>query len=148
MQFQIPQFIEIEDKIFGPFTLKQFIYLIGGAGGAFIAYSLIPSFYIALFPMAGIAGLALMLAFRRINNRPFSTILESGFKFYTKKKLYLWRKEDKRQDKRQRIDLEKKEVNSSPIPSVSENRLENISWNLDVNTGDGAEEKELSNIEI
>ena len=36
MQFQVPQFIEIEDKIIGPFTVKQFIYLVGGAGMDFI----------------------------------------------------------------------------------------------------------------
>ena len=42
MHFQTPQFIEIEDKIFGPLTLKQFIYLAGAAGLSFTAYSLLP----------------------------------------------------------------------------------------------------------
>src|SRR3989338_737591 len=28
MQFQVPQFIEVEDKIFGPLTLKQFFYVL------------------------------------------------------------------------------------------------------------------------
>ena len=32
MEYQVPQFIEVEDKIFGPFTLKQFIYVAGGVG--------------------------------------------------------------------------------------------------------------------
>jgi len=32
MRFEVPQFIEVEDKIFGPFTWKQFIYLMGGEG--------------------------------------------------------------------------------------------------------------------
>ncbi|TSC80302.1 MAG: hypothetical protein G01um101429_152 [Parcubacteria group bacterium Gr01-1014_29] len=31
-QFQVPQFIEVEDKIFGPLTTKQFFYLLGGGG--------------------------------------------------------------------------------------------------------------------
>ncbi|MFM2424198.1 MAG: hypothetical protein RLZZ70_589, partial [Candidatus Parcubacteria bacterium] len=30
MQFEVPQFIEIEDKIFGPLTWKQFLYVGGG----------------------------------------------------------------------------------------------------------------------
>lgn len=30
MQFQVPQFIEVEDKIFGPLTFKQFVYIAGG----------------------------------------------------------------------------------------------------------------------
>ncbi len=32
MRFEVPQFIDVEDKIFGPFTFKQFLYLAGGAG--------------------------------------------------------------------------------------------------------------------
>ena len=38
MRFQVPQFIEIEDKIFGPLTIKQFIYIAGGAGLCFILF--------------------------------------------------------------------------------------------------------------
>ena len=33
MQFQVPQFIETEDKVVGPLTLRQFMY-IAGAGAA------------------------------------------------------------------------------------------------------------------
>jgi hypothetical protein len=29
MEYQVPQFIEVEDKIFGPLTWKQFIYWVG-----------------------------------------------------------------------------------------------------------------------
>ena len=36
MRFQVPQFIEIEDKIIGPLTIKQFIYIAGGAGMCFV----------------------------------------------------------------------------------------------------------------
>ena len=44
MQFQVPQFIEIEDKIFGPLTFKQFIYLAGGGGLCFLLYTILPFF--------------------------------------------------------------------------------------------------------
>ena len=42
MQFQVPQFIEIEDKIFGPLTFKQFIYLAGGVGASIVLWLYIP----------------------------------------------------------------------------------------------------------
>ena len=42
MRFQVPQFIEVEDKIFGPFTLKQFIYMAGGCGLSFVTYEFLP----------------------------------------------------------------------------------------------------------
>ena len=47
MQYQLPQFIDIEDKIVGPLTFKQFIYIAGGAGICFIAYRLLP-FWVAV----------------------------------------------------------------------------------------------------
>ena len=42
MRFQVPQFIEVEDKIFGPLTLKQFIYVFGGGGLCFVFYTFLP----------------------------------------------------------------------------------------------------------
>jgi hypothetical protein len=48
MRFQVPQFIEVEDKIFGPLTVKQFIYLAGGAGLVFILYHFLPT-WISIF---------------------------------------------------------------------------------------------------
>ena len=42
MRFQVPQFIEVEDKIFGPLTLKQFLYTAGGAAVGFIIWSIFP----------------------------------------------------------------------------------------------------------
>ena len=38
MQFKVPQFLDIEDKIFGPFTFREFIYLAGAAGLCFVFY--------------------------------------------------------------------------------------------------------------
>ena len=47
MRFEVPQFIEIEDKIFGPFTWKQFVYLAGGVGlAAVIFFSLCHLWYL------------------------------------------------------------------------------------------------------
>jgi len=91
MRFEVPQFIEIEDKIFGPFTWKQFIYLIGGVGFAVVLFITTP-FYI--FILAGIpfAGLGALLAFYPVNNRPFSTFLEAAFDYYSRTKAYRWQK--------------------------------------------------------
>jgi len=42
MRFKVPQFIDIEDKIFGPFSFKQFVYLAGGAGLCYIFFKTLP----------------------------------------------------------------------------------------------------------
>lgn len=91
MRFEVPQFIEIEDKIIGPFTWKQFVYLAGGIGVAIVFFITFPIVIFVLFglPLAILAGL---LAFYPINNRPFSIFLESMVNYYQRTRLYYWRK--------------------------------------------------------
>ena len=93
MRFEVPQFIEIEDKIIGPLTWKQFVYLAGGGGILLILYYVINSF--AIFVLLGLplGALSASLAFQRVNNRPFSIFLESSINYFTKSKLYLWKKD-------------------------------------------------------
>jgi hypothetical protein len=93
MQFEVPQFIEIEDKIFGPLSWRQFLYLGGGIGAAVAMFLKLP---FILFVLLGIpvALLSAALAFYPINNRPFSFFLEAMVNYMTKKRLYLWRKQD------------------------------------------------------
>lgn len=93
MRFEVPQFIEIEDKIVGPLTWRQFVYLAGGAGILAILYLSLPFIFFALFGLP-LGLLAASLAFHRVNNRPFSIFLESCINYFTKSKLYLWRKEE------------------------------------------------------
>lgn len=91
MRFEVPQFIEIEDKIFGPFTWRQFVYLAGGAGIGVVTFFTLPIFFFALFGLP-IAALGFLLAFYPINNRPFSVFLESIYRFYGNSRIYHWRK--------------------------------------------------------
>ena len=51
MRFQVPQFIEVEDKIFGPFTFKQFIYIAGGIGVAGVLFTFLPKFIALLIAL-------------------------------------------------------------------------------------------------
>ena len=92
MRFEVPQFIEVEDKIVGPLTWKQFIYLAGGGGLVVALYLNLPFLLFALFgiPIGAFAG---FLAFHKVNNRPFSIFLESAINYLRKSKLYLWRKD-------------------------------------------------------
>lgn len=91
MRFEVPQFIEVEDKIFGPFTWKQFVYLAGGAGAAIILYILLP-FFVFLILATPIIAFAAGLAFFPVNNRPLSVFIESMFQYFMSARLYLWEK--------------------------------------------------------
>jgi hypothetical protein len=93
MRFEVPQFIEVEDKIFGPLTWRQFLYLGGGLGMAVVLFLRLPFifFVISGIPLALLAG---ALAFYPVNNRPFSYFLEALVNYFSGKRLYLWRKEE------------------------------------------------------
>lgn len=91
MRFEVPQFIEIEDKIFGPFTWKQFVYLAGGIGLSGVMFFTLPIIFFILFGIP-LAALAALLAFYPVNNRPFSSFLESVVFFYNNNRVYHWRK--------------------------------------------------------
>lgn len=90
MRFEVPQFIEIEDKIFGPLTWRQFLYLGGGIGMAVVMFFYLNLFLFILFgiPLALLAG---ALAFYPVNNRPFSFFLEAIVNYVKGQRLYLWR---------------------------------------------------------
>lgn len=99
MRFEVPQFIEIEDKIFGPLTWRQFVYLGGGLGICFVTMFILPSvlpsfisWFVILFIGIPLALLAGALAFYPINNRPFSYFLEAVWTYFTSSRLYLWKR--------------------------------------------------------
>ena len=91
MRFEVPQYIDIEDKIIGPLTWKQFIYISGGLGAMVVCFFWLP---FILFMLVGIpiGALFAALAFYPINNRPFSIFLESVWKYFTNYRLYLWKR--------------------------------------------------------
>lgn len=87
--FQVPQFIETEDKIVGPLTLRQFLYLavagaISGAG-----YLMFNTFLAVLltFVFMGLGGI---LAFGKVNGRTMPVFLKAAFSYIWNRKLYIF----------------------------------------------------------
>ncbi len=131
MRFQVPQFIEMEDKIFGPLTFKQFIYLVGGGGGVFILYALLPLF-LAIILGIPVAVFSLALAFYKVNDQPFIKVVENAFYYFTSSKLYLWKKKETMISPV--LTAEKTEESPSPMymPRLTKNKLEDLAWSLDI----------------
>lgn len=132
MRYEIPQFIDIEDKIFGPLTFKQFIYLLGGGAICYICYTLLP-FSVALFIIIPIGLLSAALAFYKHNTRPFIEVLQNFFSYLFKSKSYLW----KRVPTKETISLSKNDSSrvSSQIlyePVNLDRRITDLSKNLDL----------------
>ncbi|MDB5259924.1 MAG: seg [Candidatus Nomurabacteria bacterium] len=134
MQFRVPQFIDVEDKVIGPFTLKQFGYLLGAGGFSFLIWTFIPIKTIAVIVIIPVAGLFLALAFVKVNNRTFGEILESAFSYYTGVKIYTWKQPDgKNQKIEEHIDKVVTDTTKEILLSKAKrDKLHDISLGLDV----------------
>lgn len=132
MQFRVPQFIEVEDKLFGPLTFRQFLYLIGCAALAFVIWTLIPIKFIALLLALPVLAFGVALAFVQINNKPFLFTLEAAFNYYIKSKLYIWKKVPKIGNVEKVEEEEEVSTSSLFVPRLSESKLKELSWGLDV----------------
>lgn len=131
MQFQVPQFIEVEDKIFGPLTFKQFIYIAGGAGAAYLLWRALPLFVAAPL-ILGIGGLAAALAFFQYNSRPFILAIEHAFFYFIKTKLYLWSNESKPKKSTAQAPIQIASASNIYVPKLSESKLHELAWSLDI----------------
>ncbi len=134
MRYQVPQFIEVEDKIFGPFTFRQFAYLAGGAGAAFLCYRLLPTL-IGIVVAIPFACFGLALAFYKVNSRPFIDVLQSAFEYIVKSRLYIWKKVDKKPKTQEEMDEKAVQsfMPSSAVPKLSDSKLKELTWSLDIN---------------
>lgn len=95
MRFQVPQFVDIEDKIIGPFTLRQFLTYVVAAMllVPVYIYSDLSLFITISLPVLGVAA---VFAHLKIYGRTFSQVTFSAFSYLSKGQLYVWRrKKDK-----------------------------------------------------
>ncbi len=130
MQYQVPQFIEIEDKIFGQLTLKQFIYVVGGCALGFITYEILP-IYLALLVGLPIVAFGFALAFYKPDgHRPFIVYVENAIKYTLGSKLYIWKKGQKQVVKKESVADATKA--SLYIPKLSDSKLKELTWSLDI----------------
>ena len=131
MQFQVPQFIEVEDRIFGPFTFRQFVYMTGGAGSAYLLYRLLP-IWVAPPLVGGVVAFAAALAFYEYNGRPFILAIEAGFHFIRKPKLYLWSNKQSKVNTNSLKAVVAQNQSDIYVPKLSESKLHELAWSLDI----------------
>jgi len=140
MQFKVPQFLDIEDKIFGPFTFREFVYLAGGAGLCFMLYKLL-GLVLGAIPILIMAGFSLALTFYKPNNKPFINMIESGFKYLTQNKLYIWKKTNKTSPPAPLLsgeggqrpgEVNKVQMMHSNNLQLNGSKLRDLAWSLDV----------------
>jgi len=93
MQFTVPQFIDVEDKIFGPITVRQFIIMLVTALLIAVCYRV---FDFSLFIVLGLFlfTVGTVFAFVKINGSAFHFFLLNLIQTLKKPGLRVWRKDD------------------------------------------------------
>ncbi|OGZ16484.1 MAG: hypothetical protein A2494_03950 [Candidatus Lloydbacteria bacterium RIFOXYC12_FULL_46_25] len=143
MQFQVPQFLDVEDKIIGPFTIKQFLYLTGGVGMGYLAMRFIP--FVGMIIALGAVGLGGALGFYKINGKPFIFIIEAGFNYLRSTRLYIWRRREK--DDQVTLNLtgftpEAHHSGGMPIAGAA-SKLNELTWAMDIEPDNSVEIKKV-----
>ncbi len=90
-QFVVPQFIDVEDKVIGPITVRQFVMLLVAGGLMFVAYKG-SDFTLFLFWFFLIVILTVVFAFIRINGRPVHYFILNFLQTAKRPRLRLWNK--------------------------------------------------------
>lgn len=91
-QFVVPQFLDVEDKILGPITARQFVILIFTFLVLAIVYRLLTFGY---FILTGVPMLSfgIIVAFVRINGHPFHFFLLNLVQTLRRPALRVWNKQ-------------------------------------------------------
>ena len=90
-QFVVPQFIDVEDKIFGPITTRQFLILLVAGLIVFLGYRY-GDFSLFIFVLSTVGGLALVFAFVKVNGQTFHYFLLNIIQTLRKPGLRVWHK--------------------------------------------------------
>lgn len=144
MQFIVPQFIDVEDKILGPISVRQFILFLVGAALIYIDYELLyriaGNFWFFLVSSIILFGLTGVFAFLKVNGRPFHWFLLAIIVNVRDPKLRVWKKKIYEKELRRK----KEKVEAAPaIPmkqGVTKSQLQKLA--LVVDTGGAFEEEE------
>ncbi len=89
-QYKVPQDVEADDKLLGPFTFRQFVYLLIAAGLIALAVALFNLFpLLAIIPVPPVL-LLLALALPLKKDQPMETYLAAIVSYYLKPRKRLW----------------------------------------------------------
>ncbi len=91
-RFVAPQFIDVEDRIIGPITTRQFILMIIGGVIIFLAYKIFDMAAFALIALI-VIGLVLLFGFVKINGRRFNEYMASMIETLRRPRVRVWYKQ-------------------------------------------------------
>ena len=95
MQFQVPQFIETEDKLVGVLTLRQFIYIAVAGVICLFLYFLLSGYAWLWFVLSALlVGASLAFGFIKVNGQPLERVFFAALGFWWQPQRYVWQPEN------------------------------------------------------
>ncbi len=134
-QFVVPQFLDVESKIIGPITARQFLILLGVLLVEFVIYRIFLNILFVLALGVPVLAIGLAFAFAKVNGQPFHFIVLNFIQTFRKPHLRIWDKTLSDADIRTFLQKPEEEI---LVPKVRKAPLERSRLNeltLVVNTG-------------
>jgi len=130
MLFNVPQYIDIEDKVVGPLTAKQLGWL-GAAGVIMVVMWTMLDF--AAFIIASIFVLVVFggLAFYKPYNQPLANLITAGIFYITRPKIYIWKRMPMNIKTPKKVQPKKNLPDRLAPKIISQEKIEEISRILD-----------------
>ena len=94
-QFTVPQFIDVEDKIIGPITTRQFLIILTAFVISAVSYKIF-DFSLFLVITIFVMSTAGIFAFLKINSMPFHYFILNFIQTLKKPKLRVWNNKDEK----------------------------------------------------
>ena len=134
-QFVVPQFLDVEAKIIGPITARQFLIMLGTLLLDFVIYRVFLNVFIVIALGVPVLALGIAFSFAKVNGQPFHYMVLSVIQTLRRPARRVWDKSLSDADLRVYL---KKEVGAMSAPKTIKKPLERSrlsELSMVVNTG-------------
>ena len=134
-QFVVPQFLDVEAKIIGPITARQFLIMLGTLILEFIIYRLFLNVIFLVAFGVPVLSLGIAFAFLKVNGQPFHYMVLSVFQTLRRPGRRVWDKSLSDADLKVYLKKEETAVQAEKVVKkpLEQSRLSELS--MIVNTG-------------
>ncbi len=134
-QFVVPQFLDVESKIIGPITARQFLIMLGVLLVEFVIYRVFLNLLFVLAFGVPVLAIGLAFAFAKVNGQPFHFIVLNFIQTFRKPHLRIWDKTLSDGDIRTFLQKPEEEVIPQKVRKAPLERSRLNELTLVVNTG-------------
>jgi len=129
-QFTVPQFIDVENKIIGPLTTRQFLIILGAAIIMGISYKLF-DFSLFLTISIPVFMITVLFSFVKINGRPFHLFILNLAQTLRRPGIRVWNNRAVVSDEAPQVPVTKTEQKTVPKEFYKKSRLAELSLIVD-----------------